>query len=639
MITVYTAWFRFWALALSIVHPKTILRTIMAFFIGVARCWSASIRFVNASSKSELLAANPVKHHDEVVMRRWAVLAGLATYAVLWLVLIAGTGRIGRAFAAFKIPVATSGIGWWAFLAFMLFHTVLFISIGRTDALMVKVQTARIAGESLIRSIVDEITLSATHRKEGYSSTITSPPAVLHSGKGYEVTVRVHGKGDPDMLIAGAKTFAHKLQKDRATVFTSRVKGTDLVRILVLRHDPWSQPPTSNPLVLNPRRIDLWTSDVEFGLRADYTTYMKRLVEEGDGGGIIVAGKPRAGKSVYLSNLLVALMLDPTVGIHIVDGSAVDYAMVERACTTYVGEEDMEDEDLLREAHELVKSLKDEANRRKKILKGESVSKLSQKLAQKYNIGTEWLLIDEMAVITEDLMATHKKDVEEFISDLQWLIRMGPKYGIFCVLATQRPSDKSLPTTLRGLIPYRVAFYIADQAGSYAITGKSGPEWRADRLDPDQKGVAIIIPEGQVRIHLVETFDLSRVCSYAMSMRQSAPAGVCDTDEMADYPEPVRTMLQIMDELGVDVIPTEVLISELISLGHVRVTERNLAESLKPFDISPERFYDSSRTRKRGYKRKALELVPKTVYTVSRNVPRTDQDSGRTDSGDSNPTD
>jgi hypothetical protein len=493
-----------------------------------------------------------------------------------------------------------------------------FVVIGRTDALMVKVQSARIAGESLIRAVVDEVTLSSSNRREGYSSSIASAPAVLSSGKGYEVTVRVHGKGDPNLLLAGSARVAHKLQKDRREVFVYEVKGSDLVRILVLKTNPWSEPPSVNPLVANPRQIDLWTNPVDLGVKADFTHFVKLLIEEGDGGGILVGGMPRAGKSVFISNLLVALMLDPATGIHMVDGSAVDYAMVKRACTTYVGSEDITDSKLLSQAHNTVNLLKAEVNRRKKILFAEGVNKLSPKLAAKYRLGTEWLIIDELAVITEDMMTTNKRAVSAFIEDLQWLVRMGPKYGIVCVLATQRPSDKSIPSSIRGLIHFRVAFYIADSAGSLAITGKAGPANRADNLDPEQKGVAIILGTGQMRTHLVETFDLSRVCSYAMSLRAQYASGETPVDSTTDYPEPVKTILQVMDDAGVSEITTQDLIDALRAMGHDRVTERNLADSLKPFNVFPVRFYGEDKSRKRGYKRGNLVDVPKAGYTMSR---------------------
>lgn len=615
MVTVYTLWFRFWALFLSAIHPRTLGHLIVAFFVGIGRTFKASIRFVNAENKKELLQANPVKHEAEVSRRRMFYFALMTS----WL-----------SFGAF-LSFRYGALAFWLLVAA---HVVLFVVIGRTDALMVKVQTARIAGESLIRSIVDDITLSAPNRREGFSSSISSAPAVLPSGKGYEVTVRVHHKGDPEALLAGSAKVAHKLQKDKREVFTYEVRGSDLIRILILKNDPWSEAPSVNPLVKNPKQIDLWTTTIDFGIRSDFTRFMKKLAEEGDGGGILIGGKPRAGKSVFISNLLVALMLDPTAGIHMVDGSAVDYAMIKRACRNYVGSEEITDKELLVGAHKLVVALKEEAGRRKKILFAEGVSKLSPKIARKYNLGTEWLIIDELAVITEDMMSSNGKAVKAFIEDLQWLVRMGPKYGIFAVLATQRPSKDSIPSPIRGLISFRVAFYIADSAGSYAITGKAGPSNRADLLDPEQKGVAIVVGEGQFRAHLVETFDLSRVCSFAMSLRAQYAAGERPVESDADYPEPVRTMLQIMDERKVDEISTAELLEALRAMGHDRVTERNLADSLKPFDISPERYYDSDKTRKRGYKRPALESVPKTVYTPSRSVPRTEGDGSRTDRRD-----
>jgi hypothetical protein len=610
MVRVYTAWFRGWAYFRSAIHPKTLLHIFLAFFVGIGRTFSASVRFVSAASMPELLAANPVKHHEEVTRRVWVFFGGLLAYLTL----------LGYLYLRYREPLD---------YVLIAAHVILFIVIGRTDALMVKVQTARIAGESLIRTIVDDVTLTPSLRKEGFSSSINSAPAVLPSGKGYEVTVRVSGKGNPELLLASPEKVAHKLQKDRRTVFTYEVRGTDLIRILILRNDPWSEPPSANPLVLKPRPIDLWTADIDLGIRSDFTRFTKRLVEEGDGGGILIGGKPRAGKSVFISNLLVALMLDPTAGIHIVDGSAVDYAMIKSVCASYVGDHDMSDRELLEKAHDVVRKLKEEISRRKRILAKEGVSKLSPKLAHKYGLGTEWLIIDELAVITEDMMSTNKKAVLAFIEDLQFIVRGGPKYGVFSVLATQRPSDKSVPSAIRGLISFRIAFYIADQAGSASITGKAGPANRADLLDPEQKGVAIVVGEGRMRAHLVETFDLSRVAAFARTLRASSKPGTFHVKPEAVYPEPVATMLQIMDEKKVDAIRTSEMLDALRDLGHDRVTEKNLAESLKPLGVFPKRPY-IDKAQVRGYLREDLESVSRVVYTASPADLEADGDTCRT---------
>lgn len=628
-VAVYTLWFRALAYLRSAVSIRTIFNIFVALGRGVSRSLAATVRFVNADSKPELKIANPVKHHEEMVRRRYVVLTLLTIWLFTVLSLTTGTGRIGRAFAAFKIPVDFPGYGWIGLGAVFLVHAPILIWIGKTDLLLVKVQTKRMAGESFLRDVVNSLTLTAAQIKAELSSQITSPPARLSSNRGYEVTIRVHPAGKPEKIHTDPLSVAHKLQKPARTVFVYRVKAdASLVRILVLDVDPWTLPPSVNPLVASPRPVNLWNELVDLGVKPDFIHMLKKLVEEGDGGGIIAGGAPRKGKSVFLSNILVYLMLDPTANIHLVDGSGVDFAMIKNVCANYVGDADISDRELLAKTHGLVKALKAEVLRRKSILAGELVSKLSESLALKYCISTEWLIIDELAVITQDMFTKHKDAVEDFLEDLQWLVRMGPKYGVFCVLSTQRPSEKSIPPAIKALIVFRVAFYIADQPGSMAILGKAGLENRADRLDPDQKGVCIAIGEGQFRAHLVETFDLYKVAKYAATIRAGYVTDGQPAPEDAKWPEPIQTMIDIMTKAELVEMTTEQMLESLQALGYERVNKDVLAESVRPMGVAPRRIRVNG-IQKRGYVMADMKRVPKSVTVPSQGVPGTARDAGQ----------
>lgn len=593
-VAVYTLWFRALAYTKSAMSFRTILNIFVAMGRGAGRSLAAIVRFVNADSKPELKMADPVKHHEEMVRRRYVVLFAVVLWAIIWTLMLR------------KYP-------WPPAAGFLTLHLGILTWVGKTDLLLAPVQTKRMVGESYLRNVVDTITLTAAQIKNELSSQITSPPARLASNRGYEVTIRVNPNGDPEKIHKNSLTVAHKLQKPARTVFVYRVKAdASLVRILVLDVDPWTLPPTVNPLVANPRPVNLWNELVDLGVKPDFVHMLKKLVEEGDGGGIIAGGAPRRGKSVFLSNILVYLMLDPTANIHLVDGSGVDFAMIKNVCANYVGDADISDRELLAKTHGLVKALKAEASRRKSILAGEGVSKLSERLALKHHLSTEWMIIDELAVITQDMFTKHKDAVEAFLEDLQWLVRMGPKYGIFCVLSTQRPSEKSIPPAIKALIVFRVAFYIADQPGSMAILGKAGLEHRADRLDPDQKGVCIAIGEGQFRAHLVETFDLDKVARYAATIRRVYVTDGQPAPEGAQWPEPIQTMIDIMTKAELVEITTEQMLESLQALGYDRVNKDVLAESVRPMGVGPRRIRVDGK-QKRGYVMADLKKVPKTV--------------------------
>ena len=619
-VFVYTVLLKSSAYIRSALHYRTLWHLIVAFGRGIYRTFFACIRFVNADSKKELREANPTEHHKEVIRRRYFFALMLFLWITLWGIVYTRVGTLAPAGA-------------------VLLHTVLLIWIGRTDVLLERVQTPRMAGEMLIRSIVDDITLTAKAVNDGATSSIFDPPSRIRSNKGYTVTVRVHNKGTPDALVNGAPTVAHKLQRGLRTVFTYEVPGdASLVKILVLDSDPWNQSPTVSPIVAKPRPVNLFRESVDLGTLPTYEKLLVKLAEEGDGGGMIIGGSPRKGKSVFLSGILAWLMCDPRAEIHIVDGSAVDYAVIRSVCASFIGDEDMEDIDVLRKAHRVLKGLKLEVGRRKRILFTEKASRITEEIAIKHGFGTVWFIVDELAVLTEDLYATHKQEVEEFLADLHWYVRGGPKYGMFSIFATQRPSNRSMPATLTGLVVNRIAFYIANQSGSLSILGKGGNANRADKLDKDQKGVAIWAGLGQFRSHRVLPADLERVVTFARSIRaQYRVQGPAEAPVDYVYPEPVATVLQIMEDPRVDSIESKKLLDSLHMLGYSQVTFEKLAASLKVLGVSPSRPYIDGK-QVRGYKRSDLEKVAKVPRRIdlvpSPHDSEPDEDSGEPDDKD-----
>jgi hypothetical protein len=621
-VAVYTWFYRNWARLLSAINIRTIWNVTVSCFTGFIQFVKWANRFVNADSKPELKAVSPDKHERIVQFRM----------LVFWVPL---------GFWAFLLAVFTSEVSrprLWLVGVF-LFHAAIFTFIGRNGTLMVKVQTSRMAGEQLFIKITDELTLTEAQRNpEGrnYAGTasIHQPPARLASNKGYDCVVRVNSKGDPIKLLNNPGLMAHKLDKGEGTVFLSTVASSaSLVRILVLDINPWTQPPTQCPLVARPRVVNLWREPANLGTFPDYTAFLQKLVEEGEGGGLLIGGAPRAGKSTFISTLLCYLMLDPTANIHLIDGSAVDYDMIKHVCASYVGEDEMEDIKLLRLAHGVLRKLKTEVNRRKSILKSVHESKLTEKLAEHFNLGTHWYIIDELAILTEDLYTSYKDEVNMFKEDLQWLVRTGPKYGVIVVLGTQRPSEKSTPPAMKGMIVRRIAFYIAQADGSYSILGKGGIGMRADKLDPTQKGVAIGTGVGQFRGHNTSTADLARIAKLAAVIRSQAGTVQPDDTKMV-HPRLIRILIEIFSTAGADVMKTVDIIEALRARGSTGVNEKRLADSLKPFGISPKRPYVGGE-QIRGYLLSDLQKVPKTDSFVKTCVTPSDSKS----SGDGKPTD
>jgi hypothetical protein len=586
---------RAWAYAKAALHPYTIARAGIAVIVGIGVLFARGFKYVSAEDKSDLRSKDPVLHNQETARRRWTVLCGIALYIVLTVTVIVKFGHMG---IAGLIVVNVVG---------------LFI-IGKTGPIMVPVQTARIVGESLIRQAIDDMTLNPAARKGDPSITtqIVTPVHPLHSKKGYEVEVQVHSLGKPDAVLDNVPTLAHKLHRGRTCVFVYQSRNdASRLRLVALRADPWEAPSVPNPLVISPRPFNLWREPVPIGVRPDGSIFSKFLAVAGDGAGILAGGAPRQGKTVFLKNLVVPIILYPYANIHIVDGTAIDFGMLRGIAKTFIGEESMSDMDLLKAATKLSEALKAELNRRKGILLREGAEHLTEELAMKHGLYVEFFMIDELATITAEMMIRHKKEVLYFLEVLQYLVSKGGKFGIHCILATQRPSKNSIPVEIRDMILFRVAFYIGSQSGSIAITGKAGESNRADRLNPDQKGVGIVVNEGQIRPFLIENTDIRGVVRAAAMIRAGVMSARHDERVNVDWPEPIKSIIAIFIESEARRLKSMTIVDELTKRTGERWTPERLAETLRPFGIAPKTVWIVGEENAKGYKREEFENLPK----------------------------
>lgn len=583
----------------SLVHPKTIFRTIRAFFVGFFTLIGNAARYASANEMKELREKNPTKWDDERHRRRlnlvYIASADVAVFLFLW-------------FAKYRYELL-GDIQRFGPILWMMLHTAFCVWVGRQEPILNRVQTRRMIGEELIRTVTDEMTLTQAVRKEGATSEIAVAPHSLRHTGGYSVTVRVHQSGNPEPLLTKVPTLAHKLRKGTGQVFTYQdTEDNSLISYTVLENDPWSSPPTRHPMVDNPRPVNLWRESCDLGILPDFSPWTKILATKGDGGGMLFGGAPRRGKSNLILVILIYLILHEGSNIHMIDGKQLDFEEIREVCESFVGEDKMSDIDLLRGSMKVLNRLKDEIDRRKPLLRKAKAKHVSEELCRQLNLKLEWLIIDELAVLTEDLMSRHTAEVLAFTEALQYIVRIGPAFGVYCILATQRPSAKSVPDTIRSLIIMRLAFYISSVTGSQAILGKAGPKYRADWLNPNQKGVAIAVGDGHLRPHMVEDADIAEIVKLGKALRAG---GSIKPDLEFDYPEPVKSMIDILESDNVDTMFTVDILEKLTALGK-KYTAISLSAELRSFGIHRSRVTINGKESK-GYKLDDLMSAPRTV--------------------------
>lgn len=108
------------------------------------------------------------------------------------------------------------------------------------------------------------------------------------------------------------------------------------------------------------------------------------------------------------------------------------------------------------------------------------------------------LVIDELAYYSATTGI--KKDRETFSILLRDLVARGRAAGVIVIAATQRPSSDIIPTSLRDLFGYRLAFRCTTDSSSDIVLGHGWASrgFDASLIDPADPGVGWLLAEGGV---------------------------------------------------------------------------------------------------------------------------------------------
>jgi S-DNA-T family DNA segregation ATPase FtsK/SpoIIIE len=107
-------------------------------------------------------------------------------------------------------------------------------------------------------------------------------------------------------------------------------------------------------------------------------------------------------------------------------------------------------------------------------------------------------VIDELAYYSATIGT--KDEQEEFRNLVRDLVARGRAAGIIVVAATQRPSADIIPTSLRDLFGYRVAFRCTTDSSSDIIlsVGWAKEGYSAKNIRPEDVGVGWLLAEGGI---------------------------------------------------------------------------------------------------------------------------------------------
>ncbi|NKQ55424.1 cell division protein FtsK [Amycolatopsis sp. K13G38] len=227
---------------------------------------------------------------------------------------------------------------------------------------------------------------------------------------------------------------------------------------------------------------------------------------------ILLAGEPGAGKSVGLNNIVAHAALCPDVSLWLFDGKQVELGLWREVADLFVGPD-------IERALLALERLQAEMDRRYREL--DRVRR--RKIDRHDRVDVIMVVIDELALFSAT-MGT-KDQQEQFVRLLRDLVARGRAAGVIVVAATQRPSADIIPTSLRDLFGYRLAYRCTTDSSSDIILGRGWAVqgYDASNIAPEERGVALLLAEGglprRMKTAYLTDADIYSLVEYARQLR------------------------------------------------------------------------------------------------------------------------
>jgi DNA segregation ATPase FtsK/SpoIIIE, S-DNA-T family len=287
------------------------------------------------------------------------------------------------------------------------------------------------------------------------------------------------------------------------------------VVIRAVREDPLTRPYQWVPDGKVPVDLRHWSPG-----RDEYADPI--VLNLGDQAGMVVGGTPGRGKTSCINGLLSYYAPSPAVQFAVVDGKGPiadgDYQELLPRLAMTCG-------DNLNEAARFFEELADIRRAR-----AESIRRvLGRKNFWGGEATPEWplliVIVDECHRFLADPKGRDKDAVGLIIKirdAIEQLVKLGRSVGIFTVLATQRPTSDSLPTSVRDNAGLSLSFGVRTVDSAIAVLGdeiRAYPDASPVRLQGDgYKGVAVLACDGRagfvrVRCPLVVDEDAARIAT------------------------------------------------------------------------------------------------------------------------------
>ena len=160
---------------------------------------------------------------------------------------------------------------------------------------------------------------------------------------------------------------------------------------------------------------------------------------------LLIGGEPGSGKSSLLNTIIAHVALCPDARLWLFDGKLVELGPWAPVADVFVGND-------ITYANDRLRALQAEMDTRYARLRAAGAARSCPPTGST----SSPCVIDELAFFSVTIGT--KEQQEEFKALVRDLVARGRAAGIIMIAATQRPSADIIPTSLRDLFGYRVAF-------------------------------------------------------------------------------------------------------------------------------------------------------------------------------------
>lgn len=234
---------------------------------------------------------------------------------------------------------------------------------------------------------------------------------------------------------------------------------------------------------------------------------------------ILIGGEPGGGKSNAEAVLLAQAALCPDVDLELFDGNLVGFGLFAPIAERLIGPD-------INQAIEALEQLQGEMNARYEELLAAGLRKIV--VGEKYRCKVT--AFDEVAFYSATVGTSAEQ--KRFVALSRDLVARGRAAGMPVIMATQRPSADIIPTSLRDLFAWRLAFRCTTEASSDVIlgTGWAKQGYCATDIDPLARGVGWLLAEGGIPQRIKTPFlsddDIRDVVNLAAHLRGMRHGGV-----------------------------------------------------------------------------------------------------------------